>query len=125
MSSWPARSSIRGIIWLTLSGLVRSIVNGIASGPRIAQADFKASSSRSTSTTRAPSRSRILEHSRPIPEAAPVMAATFPDSVRVMAFPLLGVISGPAMRHARAAGQRVDDDGDGQHGAGEHVPVRR
>src|SRR4051794_3410415 len=99
---------------------MRSIVSGIASRPSFAQADFKASSSRSTRTTRAPSRSRILEHSKPIPEAAPVIAATFPDSVRVMAFLLLAVVSSPAMRQARAAGQRVDDDGNGQHGAGDH-----
>ena len=58
-----------------------------------------------------------------MPEAAPVMAATLPDSLSPMVFSFLSG-SSPAMGCARAACQGVDDDRNGQHGAGNHVPKR-
>ncbi|EGE60743.1 hypothetical protein RHECNPAF_13600129 [Rhizobium etli CNPAF512] len=39
--------------------------------------------------------------------------------------PLLLSVLGPAVRDAGSACQRVDDDGDGKDGAGDHVPKRR
>lgn len=78
---------ICGIMRATLSGLVTSTLKEIACGPSFAQTVFNASSSLSTRMTRAPSQSSFLEHSRPMPEAAPVIAATFPDKLSPTIFP--------------------------------------
>ena len=53
---------------------------GCAFGPSSAQSASSLSSARSISTTFAPAASMARAHSRPMPEAAPVMAATLPFS---------------------------------------------
>ena len=68
----------------TLEGFVRSVTRGVARAPRSEQTCLSFSSARSTRTTFAPAASRTLAHAKPIPEAAPVTAATFPFSSSLM-----------------------------------------
>src|SRR6516225_8830815 len=95
-----------------------------AFGPSSAQHCASRSCARSISTTFAPSSINARAHARPMPEAAPVMAATFPLMDSDMGNSLLDSGCGgalrAAMRDTRLAGERIHDHGNGQHGAGNH-----
>ena len=80
----PAPYSLAIGMVATLAGSIRSITIGMAPGPSSPHRLASASPALSTSTTVAPAPSMCLAHSRPMPDAAPVTAATFPDSRCVM-----------------------------------------
>ena len=84
MSSCPAFARISGSIPATLAGLARSTTTGIARGPSPAQIAASLSPSRSTKATVAPAASIACAQASPIPEAAPVTAATLPCSASPM-----------------------------------------
>ena len=101
----------------TLDGSVRSTTSGTARGRDPQQRSFSRSSARSMSTTRAPAARKVLAHSRPMPDAAPVIAAIFPASALTHSagpFLSLEVQARPCAR-LRPARQRVHDHGDREH----------
>src|SRR5262245_9392378 len=59
-----------------------------------------------------------------MPDAAPVMAATLPFKRSVMAN-TPKIRSGAAVADTRATGERIDNDGDRQNRAGDHVAQGR
>ena len=71
----------------TLAGSARSTTTGTAFGPASAQSARSLSPARSTKATVAPSASIARAQASPIPEAAPVTAATFPFNASPMVPP--------------------------------------
>src|SRR4051794_26788538 len=89
MSSRPAASSTRGNRVAQSVGSSRSITTGMTASPCCSRRPASAAASRSIMTTRAPAASIAALLARPMPDAAPVTAATLPSSSLVMIFSLI------------------------------------
>ncbi|MGY4349392.1 hypothetical protein ACVWXM_005885 [Bradyrhizobium sp. GM7.3] len=87
ISSWPACSRTRGSTVAQSFGSSRSMSSGITASPCLSRSAFSAASSRSTITTRAPAASIASVLANPMPDAAPVTAATLPSNSLAMGSP--------------------------------------
>src|SRR6266481_3159169 len=106
MSSWPAFSRTLGSSVAQSFGSSRSMTRGITASPCLLQSAFSAASSRSTITTRDPAANIASVLANPMPDAAPVTAATLPsNSLAIGSLSLLGaVLLAPADRIAPKGG---------------------
>jgi len=67
------------------------MTSGITASPCLLQSAFSAASSRSTITTREPAANIASALANPMPDAAPVTAATLPSNSLAIGLPLAGV----------------------------------